>query len=83
MEGVEFTFTGTPTPCLFDPVVEYRFSGGTRTLVAKVCFACSEVQLVNSEGRVVINSPFREAREALLEPALRAFPKDPILQSLK
>ncbi len=84
VESINFD-PGRQSRCIFEPGVEYRFSGEGKVFGLQVCFTCDEVQFVGDSGvglsRIV---PFGEATKAeLLRITKSVFPNDGEIQALK
>lgn len=84
VESINFDPVRT-SRCIFEPGVEYRFSGEGKAYGLKVCFACDELQFVGDGGvdlsRIV---PFSDATKAeLLRIAKAVFPNDGEIRALK
>jgi hypothetical protein len=41
----------TPSACMFDPALAFRFTPGTTSTVVEVCFMCGEMALTDASGR--------------------------------
>ena len=75
LTGYDWT-SWSPSACMFDPAVAFRFTRGAQSTVVKVCFQCGEMALDGIEGRFAEKKILSfEARNAFLRAAKRAFPK--------
>ena len=66
----------SPSACMFDPAVAFRFTRGTQSTIVQVCFMCGEMALDGIDGRFSEKKILSfEARNGFLRAAKKAFPK--------
>jgi hypothetical protein len=65
----------SPSACMFDPAVAFRFTRGKASTAVKVCFMCGEMVLNDVGGRFGEKKILSFAsRNAFLRAAKKAFP---------
>jgi hypothetical protein len=66
----------SPSACMFDPALAFRFTRGRTSTVVEVCFMCGEMALRDVRGRFAEKKMLSFAgRNAFLRAAKKAFPK--------
>ena len=67
----------SPSACMFDPGVAFRFTRGAQSTVVQVCFMCGEMALDGIDGRYSEKKILSfAARNAFLRAAKKAFPRE-------
>jgi hypothetical protein len=66
----------SPSACMFDPAVAFRFHKGGRAAQVRICFMCGEMALDGIAGRFGQKKIIRSGRESWLSAARKAFPNE-------
>jgi hypothetical protein len=67
----------SPSACMFDPAVAFRFTRGKASAVVEVCFMCGEMVFDGFRGRFGEKKMLSfDSRNAFLRAAKKAFPKE-------
>jgi hypothetical protein len=76
LTGYDWT-SWSPSACMFDPGVAFKFTRGAQSTVVQVCFMCGEMALDGIDGRFSEKKMLSfAARNAFLRAAKKAFPKE-------
>jgi hypothetical protein len=72
-----YDWTGwSPSACMFDPAVAFRFHKGGRAAQVRICFVCGEMALDGIAGRFGQKKMIRSGRESWRRAAQKAFPNE-------
>lgn len=67
----------SPSACMFNPAVAFRFRRGAEATVVQICFECGEMALDGIEGRFSEKKILSASdRRAWLRAAKKAFPRE-------